>query len=313
MSKPALITGAGGFIGRALVRELAPDTPVIAIALGERDRELLARYCPASGVTVVTGDLTRPDELAAAIRDLPAAREGVGTVYHLAWRGLVSSAYRDLDLQASNIPLSLGAAKIALALRAEKFVFVGTHQEYEVAPCKADGSIQPYGYYGAAKRAARILLHGALRDEMAFNATTFFHVFGEGDFSGRTSNIFIGKLLRGEPLSLVPGNNLYDWIYVSDAARGLRAVGEQGQNGKQYHIGNPTPRPFREIITELRDILCPSADLLFGAYPDPGNYTDLSQLDFEALHADTGYSPALSFREAVLRAADWARSRTAKE
>jgi uncharacterized protein YbjT (DUF2867 family) len=68
-----LVAGAGGFVGRHVVRRLTQRSPASVRAL-VRNR---ARYSAPTGVEVREADLTRPDSL-------PAALEGVDVVVHCA-------------------------------------------------------------------------------------------------------------------------------------------------------------------------------------------------------------------------------------
>lgn len=70
---PVLVTGAGGFVGRALVRALAGTCAVIAT-----DRAGLEDAAGLAGVTVIEGELTDPAVLARL------CEKPLGAVIHLA-------------------------------------------------------------------------------------------------------------------------------------------------------------------------------------------------------------------------------------
>jgi nucleoside-diphosphate-sugar epimerase len=74
--RSALVTGAGGFIGRFLCRRLRDEGfEVTALAMPGENTEALEEM----GARIVRGDLTEPE----AIRGIC---DGCGTVYHLAAR-----------------------------------------------------------------------------------------------------------------------------------------------------------------------------------------------------------------------------------
>lgn len=296
--KTAIVTGAGGFIGRGLVERLAREYTVYAIVYNERERELLPS---AANVVPIVGDLNQWETVAEQI---PATH--VDLFFHLAWGGISSAAYKDITVQKDNLSMSICVAMLARAVGCDKFVFAGTNQEYLVSPSAVDGTVCGASVYGVCKKSARELCQVLLRDVTRFNATAFTNVFGPGDFSKRTANLFISKLLRGESLDLIEGNNEYDWTFVDDAVAGLLAVGERGKNGKQYYIGSRRLPTFRQILTEVRDILCPGAELRFGRYSD-NTYTDYSKFDLDALYRDTGFVCTADFAESIRKTAQWLR------
>lgn len=297
--KIAVVTGAGGFIGHRLTDELSREYKVYAIVYNRQEMERL----PASeNILPVIGDLNDWEALTEKLHT-----DHVDLFFHLAWGGISSAAYKDIGVQRDNIAMSVSAAMLARAVGCRKFVFAGTNQEYLVSPSAVGGTVCSASVYGICKKSARELCQVLLRDVMCFNATAFTNVFGPGDFSKRTVNLFISKLLRGESLDLIEGNNEYDWTFIDDAVAGLVAVGERGKNGKQYYIGARRPPTFRQILTEVRDILCPDAQLRFGKYKD-NTYTDYSRFDLDALYHDTGFECKSDFRESILKTAEWVKT-----
>lgn len=297
--KTAIVTGAGGFIGLRLTESLSREYVVYAIVYNEKERE---RLLISNAIVPVIGDLNNWEDLAEQF----SKGQPVDLFYHLAWGGISSAAYKDIDIQKNNITMSICAARLACHVGCRKFIFAGTNQEYLVSPSKIDGTICNASVYGVCKKSARELCQVLLRDAMEFNATAFTNVFGPGDFSKRTANLFIGKLLRGEALDLIEGNHAYDWTFIDDAVAGLIAVGEKGVNGKQYYIGSRDLPTFRQILTEVRDTICPDAELCFGKYTD-NTYTDYSKFDLNALYRDTGFECTADFRESILKTAAWVR------
>ena len=298
--KTVIVTGAGGFIGSALVRRLSTDCFVYAIVFNEKEKDRL----PISpNVQSIVGDL---NDWGTIAEQLDTVKE-TNLFYHLAWGGISSAEYKNIEIQKKNIEMSLHTAMLAKAIGARKFIFAGTNQEYLVSQSTLDGTVSNASVYGVCKHCACDLCHVLTRDAMEFNSTAFTNVFGPGDFSKRTANLFVGKLLNGEALDLIEGNNQYDWTFIDDAVGGLVAVGERGINGKQYYIGSRTIPTFKSILIKVRDTLCPAAELRFGKYAD-NTYTDYSKFDLDALYRDTGFECKADFRESILKTAEWVKN-----
>lgn len=93
MADPILITGATGFLGRALVRHLLDagrEAPTLRLLVRDADR---AAGFGLPRESLVVGDVTAPDSLSAAVR-------GVGCVIHLAAR---TTALRPAEFTEVNV------------------------------------------------------------------------------------------------------------------------------------------------------------------------------------------------------------------
>jgi len=119
----------------------------------------------------------------------------------------------------------------------------------------------------------------------------------------------IKRLLSGERQPLSKGNQIYDFIHITDAARVFADIGERGIENKTYIIGSGSAKPLKEFLKELRDIVNPNAELGFGEMTFNGVYLPAEDYDIEPLRKDTGFTPQVSFAEGIKRTRDWIASR----
>ena len=107
------LTGATGFIGQYLLRELPKR--------GYRLRVLLRRptALPTECASAVIGDLTRPQNMAAALADVDAVIHSAGIAH--AMSGLPEDDYRALNTDAS-----IALARAAQRAGARRFVFLSS-------------------------------------------------------------------------------------------------------------------------------------------------------------------------------------------
>jgi UDP-glucose 4-epimerase len=113
-TRPLLaLTGATGFIGRYLLRELSRR--------GYRLRVLLRRpsTVPIESASAVVGDLARPVNMAAALADVDAIIHSAGIAH--AMSGLPEDDYRLLNTEAT-----IGLARAAQRAGAKRFVFLSS-------------------------------------------------------------------------------------------------------------------------------------------------------------------------------------------
>jgi nucleoside-diphosphate-sugar epimerase len=107
------LTGATGFIGQYLLRELPKR--------GYRLRVLLRRpsVVPMESASAVVGDLARPQNMAAALADVDAVIHSAGIAH--AMSGLPEDDYRMLNTEAT-----IGLARAAQRAGAKRFVFLSS-------------------------------------------------------------------------------------------------------------------------------------------------------------------------------------------
>ncbi|MDE6594293.1 MAG: NAD(P)-dependent oxidoreductase [Oscillospiraceae bacterium] len=295
--KKVIVTGAGGFVGRALTKKLSADCFVYALAYSEKEKNNIPNN---PNTKILVGDLSDPNSFVCEIND------DIDIVYHLAWCGISTAEYKDINVQKRNFELSINAVKLAEKTRAKRFVFVGSNQEYVYGKNSIDNEIVNASIYGVCKRCCNQLCQVIAKDKMEYVSTAFTNVFGVGDYSKRTANVFIHKMLSGESLDLIEGNNLYDWTYIDDAVDGLIAAGFCGKSDKQYYIGNRQLRTFREIMINVSQVIGSNVELNFGRYTDT-TYTDYLKFDLDALYNDTGFECKADFRESILKTAEWVK------
>jgi len=113
MTPLVALTGATGFIGQCLLRELPKR--------GYRLRVLLRRpsSVPLDAASAVVGDLARPQNMAAALADVDAVIHSAGIAH--AMSGLPEDDYRMLNTEAT-----IGLARAAQRAGAKRFVFLSS-------------------------------------------------------------------------------------------------------------------------------------------------------------------------------------------
>lgn len=295
--RQAIVTGASGFIGRALTRKLlAMGTEVWAVV---RNPAALEELQGRKKLHIVKAGFEDYEKLPELI-----PYRNFDDFFHLAWAGY-GTATNDINIQIGNILQTSFAAKAAAQMKVKRFLFADSFHEYLVST-GADGATERCSIYGAAKYSAQQVCKTiAQTGEMAYIGVMFANVYGEGDRSSRSVNTFIRKLLAGEDLELVDGSKMHGWIYINDCVTAILAAATRGKAGKVYYVGG-APRRFDEAITELRDAVAPKAGLHFGRYPDK-TFIDFQKIDVDALHRDTGFVCNADFRESIRKTAEWLR------
>lgn len=296
--KKVVVTGAGGFIGKALTKRLL-ELGYLVYAISRMPNELAD--IASDNLISVTCDFSHYCELSEKIS------ANIDWFIHFAWTGVSGSEGKSLVAQVENIKASAVAMEQAKLMGTKKFLFTGSSYQYRMESMINEGEevFLRKNLYGLAKEAGTNLLYAAaLENGIEFNSVLFTNVFGVGDRSKRSTNMMIGKLLAGKQLDLISGEHFHDWVYIEDAINGILAVLEKGVNGKNYYIGHRKLETFRDIIIRVRDVVAPMAELNFGNYDDKA-YIDYSKIDLEQLYQDTGFECSTNFSEGIRQTAEW--------
>lgn len=301
--KKAIVTGANGFVGSALVRELVRR----GVAVCAMDRV----GCDAN-IPQEQGVVFQPFELAHIAdiaKEIPAGE--YDTFYHFAWDGSAGPARGDTALQLQNAQWTVDALRTAKQLGCRRFLSAGSIMEQEtIAAAYTPGNKPGMAYiYGGGKVIAHIMCMSVAAElgmELVWPKIT--NAYGAGERSPRMVNMTIRKVINGEPLQFTSGTQNYDFVYIDDVARAFYLIGENGKPFHEYLIGSSTARPLREFLLEMQASIAPDREFVFGNLPFTGIDLALTQFDCSETEKDTGFRAEISFAQGVRRTMDWIKS-----
>jgi dihydroflavonol-4-reductase len=226
---PVLVTGATGFIGRALVARLLED--------GRQVRVLQRSPGPLDlqGVEAVPGDITDRESVARAA-------DGAGTLYNLA--GVVSHLESE---RAHMEAINVGGVENMLAAARSAGVQRVVHVSSVASVGMAERPDQPlderspfperarqYPYIATKRRGEEVALAAAADGQDVVVACPSF-VIGAGDIN-RISTFVAEQYLRGALRFVTAGGLSY--VDVRDVADGLVRVEASGVRGERYILGS---------------------------------------------------------------------------
>jgi nucleoside-diphosphate-sugar epimerase len=299
--KKAIVTGANGFLGCALCNELS-NQGIEVIAVVRNKNVDISKIQHIDNLKVVYCDLSNFKHLADVITERDA-----DVLFHLAWAGSAGPLRGDIDVQLKNIQYTCDTVKACADLNCKKFVFAASIMEYEIETLMtSDDAPGINTLYCSAKVAADYMtrtLAGALG--ISYIRAVISNIYGPGEVSPRLINTSLRKLLSGEHCAFSPGEQIYDFIYITDAAKAFVALGRNGIANRTYYIGSQSPKPLKEFLCEMRDQVNPSLEIGLGEIPFNGISLTYKEFDIFAVKNDTGFIPEVSFDEGITSTINW--------
>lgn len=303
--KKVIVTGANGFVGSNVCRELDSEG-VRIIAIIKDENENIDSIKDLANVEIVYCELSEIASLEEKISD-----RDIDVFYHFAWVGSAGPLRCDEEIQLKNALWTAKALRTADKIGCKKFVNAGSIMEketYTAVYTQESKPGLPY-IYGAGKLIARAIckpIANSLDIDLCWAVIT--NAYGAGEFSPRFVNSTIRKIIACEPLQFTAATQNYDFIYVTDVAKAFVAIGKYGKANKEYTIGSGNARPLKEFILEMQQALAPDATPIFGDVPFTGVNMPLDAFDTTDIETDCHFRPQISFAEGTKLTMDWIKS-----
>lgn len=299
--KKVIVTGANGFIGSAVCKELSKNgVDIIAIVRGQEEK--IDSISNINGIKIIYCDISNFKNLADLILD-----KDIDVFYHFAWVGTSGQLRGNVDVQIKNIEYTCDALKACFDLGCKRFVFASSIMEYEIESIMAMESTPNVNtLYCTAKKAADYMAR-ALAGSYGIDyfRAIISNVYGPGEYSPRLINSSLRKLMNNEHCSFSSGNQIYDFIYITDAAKAFIAIGKKGIKDKTYYIGSQNPRQLKDFLLEMKNCVNPDIKIGLGELPYNGVSLTYKEFDINAVELDTGFVPEVSFSEGIKKTIEW--------
>lgn len=299
--KNVLVTGASGFLGKNLVAALTKkECRVYALA-----RHFDAELQNNRNVVCVDVNGKNVEEIRKVLPN-----EAFDCMFHLAWAATSGPARADYNVQLDNVRLTCDYAKLCGEIGCKRMVYASSINEMETYEYLQSDDIEPSGgyIYGTGKLAAHLMGETVAKlNGVEFLPVIITNIYGVGERSARMIYTSINKLVHKEHCSFTAGYQTYDFIYITDAINSIIAVAEKGKAFNRYYIGSGEPKPLREFLLEMRDIVDPEAEIGLGDIPFKGVDISYGQFDLKKVEKDTGYKNQVSFAEGIRMTAEFVR------
>lgn len=292
-NKKFLVTGASGFIGRAVcTRLLEMGAEVCGTARRDVDLES-ERWTYAPVDLTIAGDV---DELLALTKP--------DYVIHLA---SCVTGKREIEwireTLAGNLVTAVNILVAAQNAGVEKTVLAGSLEEpsaNEVTP----NATSPYAASKWCASTYARMMHQLYSMNSA--VARIFMVYGPGqqDLMKLVPYVCLSAA-RGEAPELMSGGREVDWIYIDDVVDGLIRLAMTGPNDGSYvDIGSGDLITTGDVAEKICSLAATGVTPVFGALPDRA-MEQVRKANIEATAALLDWQPVTAIDEGLRRTYDW--------
>ena len=341
-NKTVFVTGAAGFIGSNLVKELFRSFDGINVvgidnmndyydvAIKEyrlKEIETLVNEKKNVKWSFIKGNIADKELIEKCFTD-----NDFSVVVNLAAQAGVRYSITNPDVYIeSNLIGFYNILEVCRNHPVEHLVYASSSSVYgtnKKVPYSTDDKVDnPVSLYAATKKSNELMAHAYSKlYNIPSTGLRFFTVYGP---AGRPDMAYFGftdKLLKGETIKIFNfGNCKRDFTYVDDIVEGVKRIMQcapekaNGEDGlpippyRVYNIGNNSPENLLDFVEILQEELISagvlSEDYDFEAHKQlvpmqPGD-VPITYADTSALERDFGFKPSTSLRDGLRKFAEW--------
>ena len=261
-----LVTGATGFIGSHLTRQLVKEGAEVSIFI--RPTSSLNKIKDSKGkINIYKVDITDLSLLRKLVKKVKPQK-----VFHLA-------AYTDAGRSFNNIVSAIrvnvqGTMNLLSALEEVDyscFVNTGSSEEYGCnnVPFTEEQKVDPLSPYAASKSANWLFCNMCYQTFSCPIVTLRpFLVYGPYQESNRFIPQFIISALRKKDFKMTAGEQTREFTYVTDIVEGyIRASMEEKAIGETINLCTGREYVLREVVNKIDQLMGEPIKILVGALP----------------------------------------------
>lgn len=303
--KKAIVTGANGFVGYWLLKELVKNG-VSVIAVIKDSKEDISRIKDLSGVDIEYCNL---DDLKSLPEKLKDKDKGFDAFYHLAWVSAGGPGRADYEIQLKNVKYACDAVKVAAELKCKKILFAGTVTERLVERIDLLNAKALNNIYGVCKNTTHYLTQiEAKRYGIECIWMQFANLYGPFSINGNIVGYTIKELIEGKNATFGPANQLYDLLNIKDLVKAAFLLGTKETKQFSYYIGSGQPRLLKDYLIRIGELCNKPDHIMIGSRPDDGTRYEPEWFNINSLVTDTGFSPSINFDSGIIETIEWMKS-----
>lgn len=305
--KRLLVTGGAGFIGSEFVRQALKRGYGVAVVDKLSYAGDLERLKRVSGeIAFYQADITDREAVEKVFR-----AERPDSVVHWAAESHVDRSISDatpfLDTNVKGTQVMLDISK---NYGVQKFINISTDEVY--GDLKEDGQfyettpLNPSSPYSVSKASADMLGRAYYRTYgLPVLTVRPSNNYGPWQYPEKLIPVVVLKALNNEKIPVYgKGENVREWLFVSDCTDGIFEILEKGSINEIYNIGSGEEKRNIDVVKTILQILGKPEGLIEFVEDRLGHDFRYS-LNSDKLRAQTGWKVKTSFSEGIEETVKW--------
>ncbi|WP_419784185.1 NAD-dependent epimerase/dehydratase family protein [Maridesulfovibrio sp.] len=258
-----LVTGATGFIGDYVVKELLARGHEVIVTTRNLEKAKSREWFP----DVICKEL----DLADIPDDVFAYLGSPERIIHLAWGGLPN--YNDSIHTGQIFRENLKFCNEIVAQGAKHLFVAGTCFEYGLTegPLPVSTPPAPVTEYGRGKNMLREALEGIFKDKVVlFQWARLFYLYGEGQSPNSLYSQVRKAIANGDKVfNMSKGDQVRDFLPVEQVAEKIVTLALDGDESGIFNVCSGKPRTVLSLVEEFFAAHDYEIELDKGYYPYP--------------------------------------------
>lgn len=169
-----------------------------------------------------------------------------------------------------------------------------------------ESPLHPSSPYSASKASADLLVYSYYRTfNLPITISRCSNNYGPYQFPEKLIPLMISKALNDELLPVYgTGENIRDWLHVSDHCVAIDLILHQGRVGEVYNIGGHDERTNLEVVKTILQALGKTESLISYVADRPGH--DLRYaINPHKMESELGWKPTYDFESGIKQTIGW--------
>jgi len=309
--KKYLVTGGAGFIGSNFIHHLfetyGDDVTVYNVDSLTYAGNLnnLSKIKDNPNYQFIKCDITS-NELEYAF-----SSNTFDAVIHFAAESHVDrSIMGSKDFVVTNVLGTERLLELSLKSNIKKFVHISTDEVYGSLDSKGkfteETPLAPNSPYSASKASADLMVR-AYGETHNLNTVIVrcSNNYGPYQFPEKLIPLMITNAMQDKELRVYgQGDNIRDWIHVSDFCSAVSLLTEKGEPGEVYNVGGNAEKTNLDVVKTILQELGKSESLITFVKDRPGHDYRYA-MDYSKINQAFGWEPKMNFEDGLKATVNW--------
>ena len=306
MKNKYFITGATGFIGANITRDLVRKGESVSIIV--RDKKLNWRLSDISSkIDIYKSDILSPSLETIIDKIRP------DYIFHLAAYGVMSSEDDTKKMTDVNIR---GTINLINAVKKNKFkllINIGSAVEYGVKDYRINESdlLEPINDYGITKASATLFCQKeGIRNSLPIVTLRLFTPFGYFEDKNRLIPSVILSAINNDPIRVSVQTSVRDFVFIEDIINVFElATKQELKPGEIINIGSGRQHSIGDVVSKVVKFSRSKSKIEWGAVKTQSRFIEPRKLEADISKARKvlKWKPRYSFERSLDKTVEWFR------